>query len=62
MTFTDLGGAVAAIQAIERDYERHADGARQFARKHLDSDQVLARRVVTSSSPRAAEQSHRASL
>lgn len=43
MTFTDLDGAVAAIQRVERDYERHAEGARQFARKHLDSDQVLAR-------------------
>ena len=40
MTFGDLAGAVAAI---ERDYERHGEGARQFARKHLDSDQVLAR-------------------
>ena len=43
MTFTDLDGAVAAIQTIERDYPRHAEGARQFARKHLDSDHVLAR-------------------
>jgi hypothetical protein len=43
MTFTDLPGAVAAIEAIERDYDRHAEAARQLARKHLDSDQVLAR-------------------
>ncbi len=43
MTFTDLEGAVAAIEAIERDYARHTDGAREFARQHLDSDRVLAR-------------------
>jgi hypothetical protein len=43
MTLTDLAGAVAAIETIERDYERHAEGARQFACKHLESDRVLAR-------------------
>ncbi len=43
MTFADLEGAVAAIQSVERDYARHAEAARQFARQYLDSDQVLAR-------------------
>jgi hypothetical protein len=43
LTFTDIEGAVAALNAVESHYARHAAAARAFARAHLDSDKVLSR-------------------
>ncbi len=43
LTFTGIDGAAAALDAVERDYARHAAAAREFARQHLDSDRVLTR-------------------
>jgi hypothetical protein len=39
--FTDADGVVAAVQELERDYERHRAAARELAIEHLDSDVVL---------------------
>jgi hypothetical protein len=41
LAFATLEEAVAGIDAIERDYERHANAARVLAEDHFDSDQVL---------------------
>ena len=41
--FSTLDEVVAAIDDVERDYERHASAARVLAEEHLDSDQVLGR-------------------
>ena len=43
LTFTDLDGAVAALECVEADYAHHAQAARALAREHLDSDRVLER-------------------
>ena len=43
LTFTDLDGAAAAVERVERDYAQHAAAAAAFARQHLDSDRVLPR-------------------
>jgi hypothetical protein len=43
LTYADLEGAVQCLEAVERDYARHAAAAREFAREHLDSDRVLSR-------------------
>ena len=43
LTYSDLDGAVRCLEAVERDYARHAAAAREFAREHLDSDRVLSR-------------------
>jgi hypothetical protein len=43
LTYTDVDTAVQCLEAVERDYARHASAAREFAREHLDSDRVLAR-------------------
>jgi hypothetical protein len=41
LTFTTLDEAVASIEAIERNYSRHARAARALAETHFDSDRVL---------------------
>ena len=43
LAFADLDGAVAAVEAVGADYERHADAARALAAEHFDSDTVLRR-------------------
>jgi hypothetical protein len=43
LTYTDLESAVGCLEAVQRDYARHAAAAREFAREHLDSDRVLSR-------------------
>jgi len=43
LTFTDVEGAAAAINAVENDYDQHAAGAAAFAREFLDSNVVLPR-------------------
>jgi hypothetical protein len=43
LTYTDLASAVQCLEAVQRDYTRHAVAAREFAREHLDSDRVLTR-------------------
>jgi Glycosyl transferases group 1 len=40
--FSDVDGAVAAIQELHRDYARHSRAARAVAEEYLDSDRVLA--------------------
>jgi hypothetical protein len=45
VTFTDVDSAAAALEAVERDYARHAVAAAAFARRYLDSDRVLERLV-----------------
>ncbi len=41
LAFEDLDGAVAGVEAIEADWERHAMAARNIAREFFDSDKVL---------------------
>jgi hypothetical protein len=41
LTFTDLDGAVRGITAVERDYNRHAQAARELARAEFRSEAVL---------------------
>jgi len=43
LTYTDVESAAACLEAVQRDYVRHAAAAREFAREHLDSDRVLTR-------------------
>ncbi len=43
LTFTDEAGALAGIEAVRRDYDRHAAAATAFARRYFDSDVVLAK-------------------
>jgi hypothetical protein len=43
LAFTGVDDAVAGIEEIRSDYERHAAAARALAEAHLDSDLVLAR-------------------
>jgi hypothetical protein len=43
LTYTNVDTAAECLEAVERDYERHASAAREFARVHLDSDRVLGR-------------------
>jgi glycosyltransferase involved in cell wall biosynthesis len=43
LTFTTPEEAAAAIDAVEREYERHSDAARAIAEEHFDSDRVLGR-------------------
>lgn len=43
LTFTDEAGALAGIEAVRRDYDRHAAAAVEFARRYFDSDVVLAK-------------------
>ena len=43
LTYTDTETAVQCVEAVQRDYARHAAAAREFAREHLDSDRVLGR-------------------
>lgn len=43
LTYTDLESAIGCLDAVQRDYARHAAAAREFAREHLDSDRVLSR-------------------
>jgi glycosyltransferase involved in cell wall biosynthesis len=39
--FSTADGVVAAIEELDRDYERHRVAAREVAVEHLDSDRVL---------------------
>ncbi len=39
--FSDLEEAVQGVEAVERDYAYHSQAARELARSHFDSDQVL---------------------
>jgi hypothetical protein len=41
--FTDVDGAMGAIDAVNRDYQRHRIAARQLAEDHFDSRAVLTR-------------------
>ena len=41
LVFEDTDGAVAAVQEVRRDYDRHSRNARHFAEEFLDSDRVL---------------------
>jgi hypothetical protein len=41
LTFAGADDVLAAIDDLERDYERHRVAARQLAIEHLDSDRVL---------------------
>jgi hypothetical protein len=43
LTYTDVESAAECLEAVQRDYVRHAAAARDFARDHLDSDRVLTR-------------------
>ena len=43
LTYTDTETAAQCLEAVQRDYTRHASAAREFARVHLDSDRVLGR-------------------
>jgi CheY-like chemotaxis protein len=46
--------ALAAIEALERDYARHAGAARSIAERYFDSDLVLARLLERLTSQRAS--------
>jgi hypothetical protein len=41
LTFEDESGALAALQALESTYARHAAAARELAEAHLDARLVL---------------------
>jgi hypothetical protein len=41
MAFSGADDVVAAIEALEHDYEGHCGRAREVAVEHLDSDRVL---------------------
>jgi hypothetical protein len=41
--FETCDGALASIEALKRDYPRHARAARAIAEEHFDSDRVLTR-------------------
>jgi len=43
LTYVDVETAAQCLEAVQRDYARHAAAAREFAREYLDSDRVLAR-------------------
>jgi hypothetical protein len=43
LTFTTLEEAAAGVEAINRDYHRHARTARRIAEEYFDSDKVLNR-------------------
>ena len=43
LTYVDVETAAQCLEAVQRDYARHAAAAREFAREHLDSDRVLTR-------------------
>ncbi|MFN8643257.1 MAG: hypothetical protein U0802_16950 [Candidatus Binatia bacterium] len=43
LTFADADGAIAALAALERDYDRHADAARRLAAAHFEARTVLRR-------------------
>lgn len=43
LTFTTAEEAAAAVNAVERDYDLHADAARAVAEEHFDSGRVLGR-------------------
>jgi hypothetical protein len=45
VTFTTLDEAVAGVEAIGRNYPRHAAAARELAEEHFDSDKVIGRLV-----------------
>jgi len=46
LTFTNIDEAVAGVQGINRDFERHARVAREIASEHFDATKVL-RRMIT---------------
>lgn len=43
LAFTDAAGAIAAMQAVEGDYARHARRAREIAEEHFAAEKVLRR-------------------
>jgi hypothetical protein len=43
VAFSTLDDAVAGVEAIEADYERHCRAARELAQTHFASDVVLGR-------------------
>jgi len=43
LAFDDLDGAIAAVQAVQSDPQRHARAAREIAREHFAADRVLTR-------------------
>ena len=43
VTFTDLDSALAGVQAIDSDYERHSEAARAFAGQFLDARKNVTR-------------------
>jgi len=45
LTFSSVEEATAAIDEVERGWERHSLAARALAAEHLDSDRVLARLI-----------------
>src|SRR5258706_5420315 len=45
LTFSDIDGAIEALNQVESNYAKHAAAAASFAREFLDSDLVLSRLV-----------------
>lgn len=43
VAFDDLEGAIAGVEAVAGDYQRHCAAARALAEEHFDSDRVLRR-------------------
>jgi len=43
LTYTDVDSAAQCLEAVQRDYARHAAAARELAQEYLDSDRVLPR-------------------
>lgn len=51
LAFSDLDGAMAAVEAVRADPVRHAVAAREIAVRHFDSDAVLASLAERVSAP-----------
>jgi hypothetical protein len=47
LPFDDLDGAVAALEAVQRDYRSRCDAARTIAASAFDSDRVLSQLLAT---------------
>ena len=43
LAFTDEAGALAGIEAVRSDWDRHSRAARAFAARYFDSDVVLSK-------------------
>jgi hypothetical protein len=58
LTFTSMEEAVKGVDAINRDYNRHCQAAREFAAEYLDSNKVLSQMLERSMALSTTEVKH----